>query len=230
MTANVSCYLWNSYSLISAQWEPMCRPNALSANCAATGLVLTYLSRVADVTRTTSKMQLALGYLRFVVGLAVDLSWENRGLDLGDMLVDSAGMVTNFQQLLRQKHLAVVDAWRQQWESMREQLSTSWPEGNDQPLPLLDVAMFLTLAKRIRRSQGKQRWKKISGDLVESLLKQLLKGLADVLHIKILTNLQLYRAGPDVQLPSRRYSRTNFISSLAWKREIYHEWFKDGFS
>lgn len=120
----------------------MCRPNALSANCAATGLVLTYLSRVADVTRTTSKMQLALGYLRFVVGLAVDLSWENRGLDLGDMLVDSAGMVTNFQQLLRQKHLAVVDAWRQQWESMREQLSTSWPEGNDQPLPLLDVAMF----------------------------------------------------------------------------------------
>lgn len=196
------------------------RLGSLSANCASTRLMMLFFSFLADVSRTDGKVAFALRYLKFAVQHAITLSWENRGLDLGELSLDSSGMVTNFKALMEAKHRSLLDAWRKQWESMEAcgDLASKWPADNDS-FPFHDVAMYLVLVRRRRRLQQKQKWKNTSAELMDNLRLGLIQALANVLDVVIFANLDRHS---NLDIPSRVLARQSLPLLL---RVFFHKSF-----
>lgn len=87
---------------------------------------------------------------------------------------------------MAEKHGGLLQSWGIQWDSMTNDLSTTW--GNGAGFPFMDMALSLILVFK----QNKQAWKRASAALHETLLQELFKSLADVVHIVVFSNIGNY--------------------------------------
>lgn len=175
----------------------------MSVNAASTSLAFLTLMAIAEKARHAAKETLCSSFIKNAVNKTIDLSWGNRGLDFGKLIISASGLVSNFQSVISSKHRTLLQSWGQQWASMSDDLSSSWSDTSE--LPLMDVVMFIILASKRRREQKKKPWKRLSLELIGEMKMDISMALQSVVHINIFSNSQNYEGHP---LPSRRMKRS----------------------
>lgn len=184
----------------------------MSVNAASTSLAFLTLMAIADKARPhAAKETLCVSFIKSAVSRTLDLSWGNRGLDFGKLIISASGLVSNFQSVISSKHRNLLQSWGQQWASMSDDLSSSWSDTSE--LPLMDVVMFIILANKRRREQKKKSWKRASSELLDEMKNDIGMALQAVVHVNIFSNFQSYEGHP---LPSRGMKRSRTASVVCF--------------
>lgn len=176
----------------------------LDANVANSWLVLTVLTKFVDTSRLKEKFTLAMSYVTAIAHKVVAFAHSNGGFDISFgrhvLKVNSAGCVTNFQEVAYNIHGTVGKAWKEQWDAMTpSSLTCPW---STEHLPFLDVVTFATQALRSRKAAKKRTWEKArSGLELKKLVEALVEALKSMLHLFIYQN---YDSHLNKQVPARR--------------------------
>lgn len=177
------------------------RPGALNANCCTSLAIITYFASVLDTARCQKNLDFASRFIKHLAERAPSTSHSNRGLQIGPLTVNSAGVVVNLTEALSGLHRARTLAVQAQWNSMDE-LSAQFSS----EVSLIDLILFCFTVRKKRKSQRKTPWKDDLERFITSTRQHLITFLTD-LHHKVCQ--EYIASNPSclcASIPSRRVS------------------------
>lgn len=181
----------------------------MDCNACSTRLALHWMRSSCSKKTGEEKVAIILARIRFLLGrFTVDFRAPADGFqivldDQNILVVSSAFMVSNLQQLLQRLHLQIENGWATQWDSMLDELQMSWSSPG---LPLRSIVHFAFTVERIRRKQLKPPWKRKTLEFLRLLQNGLVEFLTHVTELMVNNDHSIFSG---FAVPSRATKRTS---------------------
>lgn len=177
---------------------PFLRPGALNANCCTSLALITYFAGVLENARRQKNLEFASKFIKNLAEKAPSISHSNRGVQIGPLRVNSAGVVVNLAELISGVHHRAI---KSQWDTMESLSAPFSPE-----ISLIDLILFCLTVSKKRKSQRKTPWKGNLAGFISSTRQHLITFLSDLHHQVCQQYIANNPSCHSTQIPSRKVS------------------------
>ncbi len=183
---------------------------AVKENLATTSAVLAFLAFIQKESRTDSIRACAEKWIPGLLQRALFVQSGLFSLAPENMLplhVTPGGSVRGLEETLSARHRSGFYAWQREWNAMHRGglLAEPLTDGEQRPVTMQDLAMFLFTVDKRRRAERVQPWSResVAGKCLYSIQKALVSFLASSLDLYV---LGWYMTNHDVTVapPARR--------------------------
>ena len=181
--------------------EMMKKQSALQANCCTSKAMMKYYAWALENARLPTVINFVSEVVKHIVLKALSICHRAQGVAIKAFVVNAAGIVENFAEVLGQQHHSVKKAIQGQWDSMVGDILS----GNfGAQVGLVDFVLFALRVSKVRKIQQKNPWKLHVGSFISELLLDVVEFLANV-HYQICCEYMGDNPGcQQEQIPSRR--------------------------